>query len=421
MSTTKKKLIAGTIITASLLVTACSGSGSGGAASQGGGESAAQGQQPVTLTVWDYKVGTDADSLVSQIAEFQQLHPNVKIERTFMPYADINNKILLGNAGNDLPDIVLINNPDHQSFAAAGILADLTEEIKAWGQAGQYYDGSWSSTVYNGKNYGIPDNSSTLALFYNEDMLNAAGVKPPQTWAELREAAVKLSKAPDVYGLGISLINQEQGAYQFLPFLWQSGSDLTNFNSDGTVRAISFLKELIDQGAVSKSALTQTQTDTANLFVTGKLAMVVNGPWQLPLFKKEAKFKWGVVPMPADQTKASALGGENWAITAASENKAAAWQYIQYTQQKEVMIKTMQASGKFPPRRDYMQDPFWQDDPIFKVFTTSLEFTKARAYGPNYPKMSLAVQEMMQKVLTGNTDAPSAVKEAADKINPLLP
>ena len=93
----------------------------------------------------------------------------MKIERTYIPFADLKQKLLQGAAAGDLPDIVVIDNPDHQAFASLGILEDLTDKVTAWGQASSYFEGPWNSTVFQEKNYGIPDNSNCLVLWSNDE------------------------------------------------------------------------------------------------------------------------------------------------------------------------------------------------------------------------------------------------------------
>ncbi|MCZ8516945.1 sugar ABC transporter substrate-binding protein [Paenibacillus filicis] len=405
------------------LTSACSPSANPGAPDSKAGASGGSGNSggvPVKITWWDYM---NADGMVGAlnkvIEDYQKAHPNVTIERSYVPFGDLKNKLLLGSAAGQLPDIVWLDNPDHQAFAAAGVLADITKEVQEWGQADQYYKGPWSSTQYKGKNYGIPNSSNNLALFYNADMLNAAGIKPPTNWNELKEAANKLKK-PGVYGLSVSAVRNEQGTFQFLPFVWQSGSDLNTFNSPGTLEAVKLWKELVDSGAMSKEIVGQDQQATELQFAAGNVAMMVNGTWQIPALQKDAKFKWDIVPLPTNKQGGTILGGENWAITATTKHKDVAWDIVKFAQQPEYLKSFLKAAGRLPARKDLIQDPIWQNDKLLKIFADSMDVAKARAYGPNYPKISDAVQEMLQQVLTGIKSPEDAVKDTDAKIKPLL-
>ena len=127
----------------------------------------------------------------AQHQRYMDSHPNVKIERTVVPFGDLKQKLLQGATAGDLPDIAVIDNPDHQAFAALGMLTDLTDRVTAWGQAASYFKGPWDSTVYQGKNYGIPDNSNCLVLWTNIGPRRRR-CPAPTTWDELT-AAVKAS------------------------------------------------------------------------------------------------------------------------------------------------------------------------------------------------------------------------------------
>jgi len=378
-------------------------------------------EDTVTITWWDYmSAEAIVGALTTIIEEYEAANPHVNIERTYVPFGDLKNKLLLGSAAGQLPDVIWIDNPDHQAFAAAGVLADITKEVEEWGEAEHFFEGPWSSTMYDGKNYGIPNSSNNLALYYNADMLEAAGVEPPKTWDELVVAAEKLTK-PGVYGFAASAVRNEQGTFQFLPFVWQAGADLTSFDSQGTVDAIALWKTMVDGGYMSKEVLTQDQQAIMLQFVAGNVAMMVNGTWQIPALEKDATFNWDIVTLPTKAQGGTILGGENWAITSTSKHKDVAWDIIKFAQQPEYLKTYLQAAGRLPSRKDLIEDPFWQENERLKIFADGMATAKARAYGPDYPKISEAVQEMIHQVLTGVKSPEDAVKEADGKIKPLLP
>ncbi|MFD1953586.1 ABC transporter substrate-binding protein [Paenibacillus thailandensis] len=392
-----------------VLLTACSsGSGPSGAGKK------------TTITWWD-TMTTDAsvEAINKIISEYETAHPDVTIKRTYVSYSDIKTKLLLGSIGNNGPDIVWIDSADHQTFAAAGVLADLTEKIEKWGQAKNYIEGPWSSTVYNGRNYGVPVGSNNLALYYNADLLKSAGLNPPSTWKELEEAVEKLTK-DDVFGFAVSAVKTEEGTFQFLPFMLQAGSDIPDFDSPGTLKALEMLTAMVNKGYMSKDVITQKQSDTATQFAAGKVAMMVNGTWQIPFLQKNAKVSWDVVPLPSDKQSATVLGGENWAISEASRHQDIAFDVIQFANEPERLKQLLQTNGRLPSRGDLLQDPFWQKDKQMKVFADSMLVSKARAYGPNYASISEAVQTMLQEAFTGAKTPEAAVKNAGAVIQSLL-
>ncbi len=387
----------------------------------GGGSSSSTGTTssgPVTLTLWDYF--NDAGSgYLGLISGYTKANPSIKIQRTTIPFADLKQKIIQGAASRQLPDIVVIDNPDHSAFSAQGILADLTDRINSWGQADQYFPGPWKSTTWKGKNYGIPNNSNCLALYYNKDMFQKAGLKPPTTWDELHNAASKLTKS-GTYGLSMSLVKSEEGTFQFLPFLWEAGADLNTIDSPAAVSSLQYLVTLVKEKSLSAESLNWTQQDAITQFVAQKAAMCINGPWNLPTTQKGAKFAWGVVPLPKGQQAASILGGENWAIPATSSHIDDAWKFIRWTQETAQLKSYIVADDRLPSNKQFAADPAFHQDPNLAVFTNVLEVARPRAYGPNYPKVSNAVQQAFQEAVTGQMSAQAALQQAGQTIKPLL-
>ena len=390
------------------LLDACGGASSSTGASSG----------PVTLTLWDY-YNPPAKGYLSLIDGYTKVNPSVKIQHTTIPFADLKQKLLQGVASGQLPDIILIDNPDHSTFASNGVMADLTEQVKAWGQADQYFPGPWKSTIWKGKNYGIPNNSNCLALYYNKDMFKQAGVTPPTNWDELHSTSKKLVKK-GVYGFSMSLVKSEEGTFQFLPFLWEAGADLDTIDSPAAISALQYLVTSVKEGLLSSESLNWTQQDAITQFIGQKAAMSVNGPWNLPATRQGAKFQWGVVPLPKGQQSASILGGENWAISSTSKHLNEAWAFLTWTQQAAQLKSYLVPDAKFPSRQDFAKDAAFQSDANLAVFSNALATAKPRAYGPNYPKISNAVQQAFQSAISGQMSAADALKQAAQTIKPLL-
>ncbi|HYO29838.1 MAG TPA: extracellular solute-binding protein, partial [Thermomicrobiales bacterium] len=183
-------------------------------------------QEAVTLRWWDYYTqGANATAMEAQLRRFMEANPGVTVERTPVPFADLKQKLLQGAAAGQLPDVVVIDNPDHQAFAALGVLEDLTDRVAEWGQAEAYFEGPWNSTIWQERNYGIPDNSNCLVLWRNLALTQPAEVAAPTNWDELRAAAATLTEG-DRMGLAVSAVKSEEGTFQWLPFLWETGEDI---------------------------------------------------------------------------------------------------------------------------------------------------------------------------------------------------
>src|SRR5579859_280620 len=373
----------------------------------------------ITLTTWDYYTAAGVPILTGRFDSFTKLHPNIKFQRSYIPYPDMNQKVLQAAAAGTLPDLLLIDSLAHPTYSSSGLLVDLTDRVNTWGQIGQYFPGILQSSSWQGKNYGLPNNSNCLGLYYNADMLNKASVLPPTTWEELRSAAKKLTKN-GVYGFATAGVKTMEGTFEFLPFLREAGADWDTLDSPAATEALQFLVNLVQDGSLSKEVVNWSQSDSVGQFLSGTAAMLQNGTWQLPLLQQKATFKWGVVATPKHQINATSLGGENWAISKTSKNVDAAWEFIKYTQDPQNYTSYLSAVGALPGRKDSAQDPVWQKDPNVAVFVKEMSFARTVGGGPNANKISDLFAPALQAALTGQMSPSDALKQAAVGIKPLL-
>ena len=371
----------------------------------------------VTVEMWDYLSGETAnDSINAAIAEFEKANPDIKVKRTTFAFADLSKSILQGSVGGQVPDVAVVDVVDNQNFASLGMLKDLSNDGI---NKSDFFEGPWSSVVYEGKTYGIPLNSNNLALYYNKQMLKDAGVEVPTDWASLKEVAKKTTKG-DVKGIAISAVKSESATFQILPFVWQTGGDLKDYATSGAT-ALAYLRGLIDDGSMSEAVSNYTQEDARTQFITGKSAMMINGPWELATLTKDAKFDWDVAPLPKDKRAATSMGGENVVVMNGAKQSDAAVKLAKFLTSAEGAKIYCDGSGQLSSRPDLQGKLKLSNDAKLKVFESQLADAHARAYGKDYPKISEAIQLSMQEALTGASTPEAAAKKAADSINPLLP
>ena len=371
----------------------------------------------VTVEMWDYLSGETAnDSINASIAEFEKANPDIKVKRTTFAFADLSKSILQGSVGGQVPDVAVVDVVDNQNFASLGMLKDLSNDGI---NKSDFFEGPWSSVVYEGKTYGIPLNSNNLALYYNKQMLKDAGVEVPTDWASLKDVAKKTTKG-DVKGIAISAVKSESATFQILPFVWQTGGDLKDYATSGAT-ALAYLRGLIDDGSMSEAVSNYTQEDARTQFITGKSAMMINGPWELATLTKDAQFDWDVAPLPKDKRAATSMGGENVVVMNGAKQSDAAVKLAKYLTSAEGAKIYCDGSGQLSSRPDLKGKLKLSEDAKNKVFESQLADAHARAYGKDYPKISEAIQLSMQEALTGASTPEAAAKKAADTITPLLP
>jgi multiple sugar transport system substrate-binding protein len=394
--------------TLSLALAACGDNGTDASSSSSG-------DSVKSLSILDYYNNDPDKSLVQKGLDSCASQLGITLQRETVPGDTLIQKVLQQASSKTLPDVLMLDNPDVQQIAATGALAPLNDlGVSADGFAKGIVD----ATSYDGKLYGLAPVVNTIALFYNTQTLQEAGVQPPKTWDELRAAAKKLTK-PGRYGVAFNANATYEGSWQFLPAMWTNGGDETDLTSPQVSEALQLWVDLVQSGSASKSVINWTQGDVKDQFVAGKAAMMVNGPWQIPALQKTPNVKWDVVQFPvnkAGQTPVAPLGGEAWTVPLnkdqAKQQKAADFVKCLSSDENELTW----AKARFTvPTRTALLDQYVQQVPSMKAFTEQVKNARARTgkLGDKWPDAAKVIYQAIQLALTGKASAQDAFKQAS--------
>ena len=395
--------VAATVVAVALTAAGC-GSGSGGGA---------PGKAASSITELDYYTDASGSAAWQKVLDGCAHSTGVKIDRQSVPTDQLTQKVLQGAASHTMPDLVFTDNPTLQQIASTGALTPLSDYgISTAG----YYQGIVQAGTYHGQVYGLAPGVNGLALIYNKDLLSAAGLTPPTTWAELKADAAKLTKG-SVRGLAFSAINSEEGTWQFLPFFWSNGADLSKLDSPQAAAALGYVAGLVSSGSASKSVVNWNQNDVSDQFVSGNAAMMINGSWTLPTLDQDKKLHYGVVPIPTPQAGGHpvvALGGEVGAIPATGgATQQAAGKVLSCVLSENTMMQWDAAHAYIPTRQSTAQK-FAQKYPALQSFVTEVQTARSRTaqLGTAYPKVSTALATALQAALTGQQSPQAALGQA---------
>lgn len=357
-----------------------------------------------TITEWDYQSADPQKTQWQKVLDECSATTGITIQRQAIPRDELINKVLLGAQSKQLPNVLRIDNPDLQQIADTGALAPLTDfGVDLTG----LYPNLVQAGTYKSKVYGIAPGINGMALFYNKDMFTAAGLQPPTTWAEITSDAKALTKS-GVYGMAFSAPATEEGSWQFEPWLWGAGGDLSKLDSAQAVKALQFWTDLVKSGSASKSVVQWTQGDVNDQFVAGKAAMQQNGVWNLSALEK-SKINFGIVPIPKPDGGAAPgpMGGEVLTIPVNSDAaaSAAAGQVVNCLLSDKEMAAwaTLQA---YIPSRQSVAAQAVTADPNMKAFVDAAAAELSRTgppanLGPNYSKVSQPLWTAIQAALSG--------------------
>src|SRR5689334_5871980 len=243
-------------------VTACSNSSSSDSttASSGGG----------TYNIWDpYPQFDDSSDWVKLLTKCGS-DAGVSVKRTGYDTTDLTNKALLAAQQGNSPDVLIVDNPVVSTLAEAGVLTT-TEDTRL--DTSGVEPNLLAAGQLDGKTYGVPIGANTLALYYNKKVLDAAKVDPAtvKDWASLSAALAKV-KAAGKKGITFSAIGTEEGSFQFLPWFWGAGANLTQLDSAQGVAALQLWTDWLKKGYAPNSVLNNTQTTSWQEFATGDYA-----------------------------------------------------------------------------------------------------------------------------------------------------
>ncbi|UVK54841.1 ABC transporter substrate-binding protein [Mesorhizobium sp. AR02] len=388
------------------------------------------------ITIWSWNIA--ASSLKATVAGFNKLHPDIKVTVQDLGNQPTYDKSIAGCAagGVGLPDIVTIENGEAENYWSQ--FPDCFVDLHTLGYTAEdqkkFPDFKRTELEVGDKAYAMPWDSGPVAAFYRRDFYEKAGVDPAsiKTWDDFIAAGKKVQAAnPGVSMTNADfngdseffrMISNEQGCAYFA----EDGQSIT-VNQPKCVDAMTKLKEMKDAGIVSSADWgTKITNNTA-----GAVATQIYGGWYEGTIRTESageNGKWGVYLMPSltsDGPRAANLGGSSLAITSASKNKEAAYEYLKYTlETNEGQITMLKEFGLVPSLVSALNDPYvseglpyWGGQAVWKDILGTLPKVVPSRGTQFQSDAEIIVRAVQTKYLGGGyPDAKAALDDAAKQI-----
>jgi multiple sugar transport system substrate-binding protein len=284
----------------------------------------------------------------------------------------------------------------------------------------------------NGELYGMPWGFSTRALFYRSDLIEKAGLGPPQSWDEMLAAARKINDPEnDVYGFAIAGLDHTSTAVQIIIWLWAAGAEILNednteavFNTPQGVEALARYAGVVKDGYTAPGAIQNDETILHGLFRQGRVAMIITGPWMRALMESENSpvqmdKNAAVMPLPPWETQATLATVDTLSVFAEG-NPEAATEFLDFAGQDKWVFEYCIATQLQPPKPsvnqmpEFAEDPFWND-----AFIPSLEFARPYPNVVGWTDVENALIAAVQKTIQG-ADPKQALDEAAERASTAL-
>lgn len=254
--------------------------------------------EAVTLVLWHAKQDAEGDMLLTLIEEFEAAHPNITIEQVYNPSGTLQDSFIAAAGAGEGPDMVIWANDAVGTWASAGLIADLSDDISDELRA-QTGDTAWGLFEYNDGLYGIPFSAKTLAFFYNKALVPDA----PQDWDEVLEVAEEL--AQDGF-TGLVFQNQFFHSagffYSFGGTLMDDDGNAAFGEGEGAEAMNAYLQFHQDLYVLSQDEDSGVQISGDSPvpgFQAGEVGMIYDGIWNLAQYESDLGDDLGVSLMPA--------------------------------------------------------------------------------------------------------------------------
>lgn len=378
------------------------------------GVNTAQADAKTEITLWHYfSTEGSQQRLQEYVDEFNAQSDKTEVKVTVLPFADFKKQLTVGAAASSLPDLAMIDNCDTVSYAAMGILEDITDKVENWKSYQNYFPEILNTCKYEDKVYGMPLQSNNLEIICNKDIFDELGVEYPTndwTFDDLKELAEKTTT--DKYkGFAVSGIQSEESTYQFLPFFWTAGGETMNLNSDAGKTALSLWSDMVAEGYMPKDCITWTQSELASQFESGNIAMHVMGCWNITPYK-DHDLNYGVVEIPSATEggeKTTVYGGENLCVVK-GKNTENALEFLEWMEDYDRISEWDKANDHFTACDEAVADERFQTEEM-KPFIDMVPNSRARDVVTYWPSISEGYQQAIQEALSGQQSVDQALAD----------
>lgn len=400
------------------------------------------GGQPQRVELEFWGVFDEPKAYNETIRAFRQSNPDINVRYVPFPFEEYEKAVIDALAAGRGPDIWMIQNtwlPKHKDKLIPLDQNDKDLNFKLLNFQQDFVDVAESDLVDNGQIYALPLYADTLALYYNKDLFNSAGIsQPPKTWDEFNEAVRILTKTDsrgniETAGAAIGAARNINRSTDILMLLMiQSGTEMVDKERNEAAFANPAGFQLVGETAL------EYYTDFANpakglytwndnlfysidAFVIERLAMMFNYSHQIPVIQAKApRLNFDVALMPQVKDSSVRVDYANYfapAVSAASKNQKAAWKFLTYLASRDGVLPYLRESLRPTARRDLTD--FQRTDPDLGIFAQ--QALSARSW---YQVDSGAIEQifadMIEEVVFRRATVPEAIRTAEDRVTILM-
>jgi multiple sugar transport system substrate-binding protein len=314
-------------------------------------------------------ISSDAFELAaykSLVDQFTKIYPTVEVELSNIPSSsDFRRQLGVQLAGGTPPDVFLINYRRIGLFAAKEHISPTGDYLaqSASIKEADFYEPAINAFKWNGKLACMPQNISSLVVFYNKTLFASAGVPAPAndwTWDDFERAAKAITKdtngdgTPDIWGVGT-----EVSMFRLAPLIWAAGGELVDNQTQPTkllldtpagMTALNWFTSWQTQWKAAPNRVAEKAMDSETRFQRGQMGMFLSSRRAVTALRQIEVLDWDVAPMPRKIKSATMLHSDGWCISAASKQRTLAWAFVEFVNGNDGQ-KLLSGAGRTVPSR----------------------------------------------------------------------
>lgn len=386
----------------------------------------------VEIEYWQYFFDARVTAMEQLIENFQQANPDITVKMTHFPYADYRTKVAAAIPAGEGPDVVQLFYGWLNDYVEAELIQPLPADVFPASKIDEEFFPMVQAMKEGDQYWALPTAVRSLALFYNERLLDEAGVEPPTTLDELMSAAAAMTKRD---GAGnITQVGMTAGMTAQDHHWWREGLvrqmggepylddyQTVNYNTEAGLKALEFYTNMF-MGADPVTAIGFMDEPQA-AFKAGRAGMHIDGSFRIGALADIRGLKWGVTELPANAEGERSNYSSYWvnAITTKAEGEKydAAVKFMEYVTSDEAMQIWLDVVGELPAKPSVGMTEDNANDPVFGPFIRGLEYAHTTKFADESGQRQLMV-EMVERMQLEGMSAEDSLAVAAEAEQKLL-
>ncbi len=386
----------------------------------------------VEIEYWQYFFDARVAAMETLIENFQSANPDITVKMTHFPYADYRTKVAAAIPAGEGPDVVQLFYGWLNDYVAADLIQPLPSDVFPASRIDEEFFPMVQAMKEDDQYWALPTAVRSLALFYNERLLEEAGVEPPTTLDEMIAAAKAMTKRDGAgnltqVGMTAGMTAQDHHWWreglvrQFGGEPYTDDYQTVNYNTEAGLEALNFYSSLFtgDDAVTSIGFMDEPQA----AFKAGRAGMHIDGSFRIGSLNETRGLKWGVTELPAAADGSQSNYASYWvnAITTKAEGEKydAAVKFMEYISSDEAMQIWLDVVGELPAKPSVGLTDANANNPVYGPFIKGLAYAHTTKFADESGQRQ-AMVEMVERMTLQDMSAEESLAVAAEAEQKIL-